>query len=323
MTKPHIDVCVATYRRNKLLRKLLESMRKQRLTSATFGVRVADNDSEGYARECVESFRGVLDVTYTIEPRRNIAHARNASMAGSHADFFAFVDDDEYADPDWLKELHQAMERFDADVVIGAIGRYGCDTFVMRSGWFDPPNVTSGATRGFWPRTGNALVRASVLPEIPFAPQYGLSGGEDAALFEGIRRAGGVIVYCAEAVVHERMPPTQASMEWVLQRGFRAGVTHSRMDNDHRTGPWQRFVLGQSYALGGVRELCRMPFDVMNAKNKPLTLIRGMSVVARNVGHVAGVVGLTYEEYKSARATRGRYEMPVTPGEGSSTDKKG
>ena len=41
--------------------------------------------------------------------------------AAGDVDYIAFIDDDELPEPGWLKGLHDARQRFGADVVAGAV----------------------------------------------------------------------------------------------------------------------------------------------------------------------------------------------------------
>ena len=121
-----IAICIATYQRPELLDALLQSLSRCTLPSGhAVEVRIIDNDAEGSARERVESFRTVASqfskVHYTIEPRQNIAHARNRAIEMGSADAYVFVDDDETVRQDWLVELVACAERHQADAVFGPV----------------------------------------------------------------------------------------------------------------------------------------------------------------------------------------------------------
>src|SRR5580700_8037749 len=75
----HITVCVCTFQRPGLLRKLLECLEEHRTNGRfTFSVVVTDNDSGRSSERVVAEFVATskIAVTYTCESRQNIALAR-------------------------------------------------------------------------------------------------------------------------------------------------------------------------------------------------------------------------------------------------------
>src|SRR5690349_18827718 len=91
-----VDVCVATYKRPRLLEKLLSDLRQQQLpTGVAVHVIVVDNDVEESARAVVAGFQGSsMSLEYISEPKRNIALARNRALECAQGDLVAFIDDD-------------------------------------------------------------------------------------------------------------------------------------------------------------------------------------------------------------------------------------
>ena len=109
----HITVCVCTYRRPALLLRLLESLAQQTSDLFTFSVVVADNDAAQSAREVVMAFaaRAAFLVVYCVEPRQNIALARNKAIEMARGEFIAFIDDDEFPAENWLAQLWQTYDK--------------------------------------------------------------------------------------------------------------------------------------------------------------------------------------------------------------------
>src|SRR5260221_10646806 len=180
------SVCIVTYKRPNLLRRLLSSLQAQDLaTIGRFEVIVIDNDAEGTARSVCESF-GSLGVRYAIEPERGIARARNRSVVMATGDAVVFIDDDERASPTWLRTLCEAAERYGAEIVSGpVVPEYLplTPSWVLRCEIHDRARYASGA-RVTAMRTGNILIAKRALEryENPFDEKLGLSGGEDREL---------------------------------------------------------------------------------------------------------------------------------------------
>ena len=103
---PHIDVCVCTYKRTRYLAYLLERLSAVDTGDLfTYSIVVVDNDRSRSAEPVVASFEEVssLYVQYLVEPRQNIALARNMAVRTGRGEFIAFIDDDEYPAEDWLR----------------------------------------------------------------------------------------------------------------------------------------------------------------------------------------------------------------------------
>src|SRR5438309_11395304 len=93
---PHICVCICTFKRPHLLRRLLCELGGQETSGRfTYSVVVADNDYLQSARQVVEDLAATssIPITYCVEPRRNIALTRNAAVEHANGDFVAFIDD--------------------------------------------------------------------------------------------------------------------------------------------------------------------------------------------------------------------------------------
>src|SRR5271157_4036017 len=101
----HICVCICTYKRPQLLKRLLDELSTQETNSLfTYSIVVTDNDHLRSAELVVSDFaaRSAIPVKYCLEPRQNIALARNKAIENASGEFVAFVDDDEFPAKRWL-----------------------------------------------------------------------------------------------------------------------------------------------------------------------------------------------------------------------------
>src|SRR6476469_5091495 len=95
-SRPHISVCVCTYKRAALLPDLIRAIETQRTDGQfTYEVIVADNDAARSAESIVQELAraAVIPISYCVEPEMNIALARNAAVARATGDFVVFIDD--------------------------------------------------------------------------------------------------------------------------------------------------------------------------------------------------------------------------------------
>jgi succinoglycan biosynthesis protein ExoM len=227
----HVSVCVCTYKRPELLSRLLTALGAQDTQGlCTFSIVVVDNDQLESGRLVVSQFAraAAMPVSYWVEPRRNIALARNKSVDKASGDFVAFIDDDEEPPPDWLRRLIVAIESYQADGVLGPIVprfRSPPAEWIVRGGFFARPSPPSGTwLRWNQTRTGNALLRGAVFADAGhrFLPQYA-AGGEDREFFRRMIAKGMRFVWCAEAAVSEVIPVERCCRSYLLKRALRSG----------------------------------------------------------------------------------------------------
>jgi succinoglycan biosynthesis protein ExoM len=227
---PQIDVCIATYKRPQLLATLLDSLVVQATRGQfTFRIIVVDNDARRSAEAVVKRFANqTADIVYDVEPEQSISLARNRGFAHARGEYIATIDDDEYADPQWLATLFSALTCYEADVVFGpAIPVFAPDTpeFVKRCGTFTLPDPPTGSTENYAYHTANAFLRRAVIEGVsgPFDPSLGLCGGEDTAFFDSLKRKHCKLVWCREACVFMPVPRERATLRWIAKRDFRYG----------------------------------------------------------------------------------------------------
>jgi succinoglycan biosynthesis protein ExoM len=229
--RPHISVCICTFRRSELLIRLLQALSCQETVGFfTYSIVVADNDASQSAKEVVSQFamRCPIQVTYCVEPEQNIALARNLALANAQGDFIAFIDDDEFPASDWLLRLFETCEKHAVAGVLGPVIPYfekRPPVWVERGGFCDRPTHPTGFkidwTEG---RTGNLLFRREILnkKEPVFLPEFG-GGGEDRNFIKRMAIDGRVFIWCNEAVAYELVPPSRWNRNFMLRRALLRG----------------------------------------------------------------------------------------------------
>ncbi|WP_291077514.1 glycosyltransferase family 2 protein [Hyphomonas sp.] len=226
-----VDICVCTYRRPSI-EDTLQSLDRQALPQGVVArVIVIDNDDTPSARERVEAIAKTLTLplTYIHAPANNISIARNAGLDAATAEWIAFIDDDEIADPDWLASLLQMARINDLDAVFGpAIAVYP-DT---APDWMSQQDYHSNipVRRGGVVQTGhtcNALMRATspLVKGQRFLLEKGKTGGEDTEFFFRLWFKGAKFGISEAAIVHEAVDPKRMNAKWIRQRKFRSGMS--------------------------------------------------------------------------------------------------
>lgn len=306
-----VAICIITYRRPEGLRRVLDAV--SRLTPPAPGDRtvevevvVVDNDPAGTGAAVVAKTtadRYPWPVHLEIEEARGISRARNRAVEVARervgADFVAFIDDDEWPEPSWLDALLRTQRDYSADIVAGpSLPNFEAPAvdWIVKGGFFERPRYATG-TELEAARTSNVLIASRVLQAIdpPFDDRFGMTGGEDTHFFARARRAGYRIVWADEAVVTEYVPRSRARPPWLLKRAFRSGSAMSIIACDlsptARTRA-TRLAKGCGRVAHG---LVTLPVAVASGRGG---LLRSGQRIFLGFGAVAGVLGLTHEEYR-------------------------
>jgi succinoglycan biosynthesis protein ExoM len=294
----YTTVCIATHKRHLGLERLLDSLTSQKAASP-FEVVVVDNDQEKSGQKVAFRFRDKLPLTYLVEPVRGIARTRNRAVAISRSPFLAFIDDDEWATPQWLTALECGQKRSAADVVIGRVEIEfdpNVSELVRRCGLFDSNLPRDGAVvPPHHTRTSNAFVRREALPdrEKPFSTRFDLTGGEDVDLFRRMIELGARVVASTKAVVFEYRPVSRANVLWIFRRAMRNGANHPELDQNVMSGASLRRGLRSGWT-GGM-ELLRAGVVVTRDPAKAgRHIVRGGDAI----GKLLGTFGMRVEEYR-------------------------
>lgn len=231
MSKPHVSVCICTYRRVVWLERLIRALQQQETGARfTYSIVVADNDLEESARETVEGLGASsrIPVTYCVEPEKNIALVRNRAIEAATGDWIAFLDDDEFPVEDWLLQMFRTATSLEVAGVLGPVRPHfeeGAPDWAKKCGLYDRPEHETGFVMS-WPetRTGNVLFRRGILPvgSPPFAEEFG-TGGEDQDFFRRMMADGHRFVWCNEGVVFESVPPARWNKRIMMQRALLRG----------------------------------------------------------------------------------------------------
>lgn len=296
-----VDVCVATYKRPTLLKKLLHSLIRQQLDhNVTMRIVVVDNDVDESARQIVEDCAAAIAITvsYSKECVQNIALARNHALSLCRGDYIAFIDDDEEAAHDWLGNLIDNARRYNADVVFGpVVPVYPEDTpkWVRRGHFFERNRRPTG-TPCEHGGAGNVLISTTVLQTtgLRFNPAYGLTGGEDTEFFYRLGQHGAQMVWCDEALVTEPVAKKRMTPAWLIRRAFRGGQMYGRLLVSPKPIParipWviQRVTyLAMAVAL--------LPLAWLWGKDAG---VRTLMKISSNLGHLTSQSGWLYEGYR-------------------------
>jgi succinoglycan biosynthesis protein ExoM len=189
----------------------------------SFSLVVVDNDREESARATVQAFaaNAPFAINYHVEPRQNIALARNKAVANAEGEYIAFIDDDEFPCQSWLLTLFNTCQEFGVDGVLGSVRPYFEEPppkWVVEGGFYKRYTYRTGTVIDWGKgRTGNVLLKRVAVRAVepPFRPEF--RSGEDQDFFRRVIEKGYVFVWCDEAVAYEIVPPSRWSRSFLCR----------------------------------------------------------------------------------------------------------
>jgi GT2 family glycosyltransferase len=234
-----VVIAVYTERRLASIRAALQSLRTQRVSPRAVVVAVDNNPV------LAERLSAEYDWITLVrnDGQRGASATRNRGVQSVATRFTAFLDDDETAHPDWLREL---TGPFADPGVIGTGGRYIPSWHTPKPDWFPdefawvvggsylglPTDVTR--VRNVW--SGNMAVRTEAFREVGgFRTDFGKRGAipqpEDTDLCIRMSlESGGHWMYVPDAVILHDVPADRASLGFFLRRCYAEGAGKAVME---------------------------------------------------------------------------------------------
>jgi len=250
----NIAICIPTFKRNELLKKLIGSIEKQDLTyfkNYTIEIIVIDNDSSKSAKKIAEK-KSSLNISYYSDPRKGLSNVRNSAIQlaiKKDCSYMAFLDDDEEILTEyWLENLFKCMLNHNADVVSGPVlTEYSEETanWIINSKFFDRKRYKTG-THMNYVGAGNVLINMRVIKENPnlyFDENFNYSGGEDTDFFFYLKNKGYKLVWCDEAVVKEALVKKRAKLKYMITRSLNGGMIFTKCQLKYSGNPKKKKIV--------------------------------------------------------------------------------
>jgi succinoglycan biosynthesis protein ExoM len=272
-----------------MLQSLLDDLREQETGGLfSYSVLVVDNDRQGSAEQVVSEFRAQQSfrVDYFIEPRQNIALARNKAIENAIGDYVVFIDDDESPIRRWLLTLFEACNKFNAYGALGPVHPRFAEPppdWVVKGKFYARPTYPTGFVID-WPkgRTGNTLLRREVFAgeSQPFRPEFRTA--EDQDFFRRMIEKGYFFIWCDEAVAYETVPPIRWKRSLLLKRALLRGYTSLSHPTFAIRDVLKSAVAAPAYILA-------LPFALLMGQGKFMSLLVRL---CDHLGILLGLVGI-------------------------------
>jgi succinoglycan biosynthesis protein ExoM len=300
-----IAICIPTYKRPLMLRKLVSSIIECKLNKSLIkdvNIIIVDNDIDRTAELTVEElkreYNAVFNLQYTNYPVKGLSNVRNELIKNAlmlAPDFLVFVDDDEYVTPDWLNELVKSVISNKADITMGPVltekNNKIPDTI---SCWLDRPNYPNNTSLKFL-RTGNVIIDVKSLQtnQIRFDPRFNHTGGEDAFFGIQMLKKGATILWASNAIVYETVSEDRANINWLARRYYNGAniFTYILKIEKEYLKLSKKVAISFINILAGFFSLVIIPIPIRKRYWGLLKLSEGM-------GGLAGFFSIRYGEYK-------------------------
>lgn len=113
--QPLISVIIPVYNVFDYLDECIKSVLKQSYTNLEIII-VDDGSSDGSGKKCDEWAQKDKRIVVIHKENGGLSSARNAGILVAHGEFYAFVDSDDFIDPQMYKILLNGILRHDADI---------------------------------------------------------------------------------------------------------------------------------------------------------------------------------------------------------------
>lgn len=297
------SVCIASYKRPELLRKLIQSLFVQQgLENFNLEIIIVDNDVDKTAKPIVDEFAPKKDITvsYFNQPIKNISLTRNMGLENSNGDYIAIIDDDETADEFWIYNLIKSLNDYSAGVVFGYVipvfYEDAPDWLKQREIFFKP--VPETGSKPYFYYTTNCMIRSSVIKEnnIYFDPGHGLTGGEDGVFFRALSEKFKIkFITSREAKSYEFVPKERMKLKYIFSRYLQIGILYAKLKKGDKNNlfffKWialfLKFII--AFLVYFVKSLILFPY-------KKKWIFSYISLCA-SIGKISGMFNLTHQHY--------------------------
>ncbi|HEX3744315.1 MAG TPA: glycosyltransferase family A protein [Bryobacteraceae bacterium] len=249
---PKVSVVVCTYNRAAMLRRALQSLTVLTTGSTfTYEIVVVDDGSTDDTAAVVQALpaNSAATIRYLRQANAGVASARNTGVRSARGEWIAFFDDDQLAEPNWLRELFAAVCAEDADFAGGPCRPLlpaGVDAATLsqtiRRLLGENPLMMASAPRATWdprsrlnalPGTGNVLIRRKLFDTVGFFTET-RHYGEDLEFFRRAVRHGARLAIAPQAIVWHVIPPNRLSPEYLFRLARLGGESQAEIDRNVR-----------------------------------------------------------------------------------------
>lgn len=143
VTRPLVTLIIPVYNVRKYLEQCFDCVVSQEYDNLE--IIVIDDGSTDGSGEIVEKY-ALNDKRFFIKhtENRGLSEARNTALDLAHGEYIAFLDSDDWQEPDTIKQLVQNALLYNADIVVGGVYREWINKTEVDVHFFSNTTVLSG-----------------------------------------------------------------------------------------------------------------------------------------------------------------------------------
>jgi glycosyltransferase involved in cell wall biosynthesis len=301
----NIIICIPTYKRPEMLKKLIQSIANCNLNRTlikNINIIVVDNDVDKTAELVIKELSNIFNHTFKIYyssfSAKGISNVRNELIKKAsffNPDFIVFIDDDEFVTSEWLNELVKTIISNNSDAARGpVIAMFEKSVTQSISCCFKRESYSNNISINSL-TTGNLILKFKSLKEydVWFDSRFNVIGSGDSYFGNQILKKGAKIVWAENAITYETIPEKRASLGWLIKRVYRHSSTYTYMTKLEKEylKLLKKIVISLIYITIGGTTLISILFPIKNKYWGILTFTEG-------IGGLAGLVNVLYKEYK-------------------------
>jgi glycosyltransferase involved in cell wall biosynthesis len=264
-----ISVVICTYNRSKFLKKAFDSIKNQKCNKNDFEIILVNNNSidntevfcHNYIKENPD-----LRFKYFVETNQGLSHARNRGIKESNGEFITFVDDDAWADKDFIKKSIGYLETDSSLAVVGGkifldyekeapkwVSRFLLSLF----GYYNLGNSPVNFNKRNYPRGSNMTYRKVIFDKYGgFNTDLGRNGGdlmgnEEKEIFIRIFNKGEIGIYHPDLIVYHAVPVERTQLSFIKKQAIGIGRSERIRSKSIRGLEYNLSILKELSKWGG------------------------------------------------------------------------
>jgi glycosyltransferase involved in cell wall biosynthesis len=301
----NIAICIPTYKRQDLLRQLLESINRCNVDKTIVGsiqILVVDNDAERTAELVIDDMNKLGHCRHKLHyynyAVKGLANVRNEMIDRGlelNPDFLVFIDDDEYVTENWINELVTTVINNNADAARGPVFAKQTNSVPESiSVLLERENYENNTRLSKW-TTGNLIIRRTSLEKfnVRFDKRFNSTGSEDTYFGMQMSKLGATIYWAAHAVTYEVIPAKRTRLMWFIRRAYRSADMYMfilKLEKDYLR-IFKKILVSFAYIFSGIIASVLLFFPVKYR-------YWGILKVSDGIGALAGLLNIHYNEYK-------------------------
>ncbi|WP_343288430.1 glycosyltransferase [Turicibacter bilis] len=117
MIKPKVSIIIPVYNVENYIRDCVESVVNQTLDNIE--IIIVNDGCTDHSINRIDDLIKSNNLLIVNQENKGLSAARNIGLSYATGDYIAFIDSDDYIEPNFLQKLYECAEKYDLDIVMG------------------------------------------------------------------------------------------------------------------------------------------------------------------------------------------------------------